>query len=359
MSMPTLSQNALRKEVKAGKLAPVYYFHGAEETLKEEALAGLVDQAVDPASRDFNYDVRHATSLDPEGLHALVNTLPMMAEKRVVVIRDVDGWTAKSPTRKVLLEYLAKPAPETLLVLHQGPPKEDETDEVDKELAARAQVVNFGELDPEEALAWVVQRAKQLGIPLAPEGAEHLVKATGPQLALLRLELEKFAALGATTPIGVEVVGEMVGIRFGETIYDWRDAVLKRDVVRATAMLPRILGQSGVSGVGLVTLLGSSLITLGVVRGHYDRKLRGGALNKATWDTLKANRGGRIGNWGEFVNLAVEVAGDWPQGRIRRGLAALLAADTALKETRISTEEGVLTDLVLQIAARMPAEGAA
>ena len=357
--MPTLSLNALRKEVKAGKLAPVYYFHGAEETLKEEALTALIDLAVDAASRDFNLDTRHATTLDPEALHALVNTLPMMAEKRAVVIRDVDGWTVKSPTRRVLLEYLAKPAPETLLILHQGPPKEGEKDEVDKELAALAQVVSFGELDAEEALAWVTKRAKQLDIPLTVEGAQHLVAATGSSLALLRLELEKLHALGSTTPIGVETVGEMVGIRFGETLFDWRDAVLRRDVAKATAMLPRILGQTGNSGVGMVALLGSSLITLGVVREHYNRKLRGGNLNRATWDTLKANKGGRVGNWGQFVDLMVEVAGEWPAGRIRRGLAALLEADQALKETRISTEEGVLTDLILQIAARMPAEGAA
>jgi DNA polymerase III subunit delta len=357
--MPTLSLNALRKEVKAGKLASVYYFHGAEETLKEEALAALVDLAVDPASRDFNFDVRHATALDPEALHALVNTLPMMAEKRVVVIRDVDGWTIKSPARKVLLEYIAKPAAETLLVLHQGPPKEEKKDEVDDELAAHAKVVNFGELDAEEALAWVTRRARALNVPLTAEGASHLVNAAGPGLALLRLELEKLASLGAKEPIGVETVGEMVGIRFGETIFDWRDAVLKRDVISATAMLPRILGQSGVSGVGLVSLLGTSMIVLGVTRAHYDKRLRDFALNKATWDTMSKNRPGRIGIWKEFVNLLVKVAEDWPQGRIRRALAALLAADQALKETRISTEEGVLTDLVLQIAARMPAEGAA
>jgi DNA polymerase-3 subunit delta len=357
--MPTLSLNALRKEVKAGKLAPVYYFHGAEETQKEEVLAALVDLAVDPASRDFNYDTRHATTLDPEALHALVNTLPMMAERRVVVIRDVDGWTVKSPSRKVLLEYLAKPAPETLLVLHQGPPKEEKKDEIDDDLGALAKVVNFPELDVEEALAWVTRRAKQLEIPLTAEGATHLVNATGTQLALLRMELEKLAALGSTTPIGVETVGEMVGIRHGETIFDWRDAVLTRDAARATAMLPRILGQSGVSGVGLVSLLGTSLIILGVVRGHYDRKLRGGVLTKATWDTMSKNRPGRIGVWKDFIDLLVDVAPDWTQGRLRRGLAATLGADQALKETRISTEEGVLTDLVLQIAARMPAEGAA
>jgi hypothetical protein len=124
-------------------------------------------------------------------------------------------------------------------------------------------------------------------------------------------------------------------------------------------MLPRILAQSGNSGVSLVSLLGSSMITLGVVREHYNRKLRGASLNRATWDTLKANKGGRVGNWGEFVDLMVEVASEWPAGRIRRSLAALLEADQALKETRISTEGGVLTDLILQIAARMPAEGAA
>jgi DNA polymerase-3 subunit delta len=357
--MPTLSLNALRKEVKAGKLASVYYFHGAEETLKEEALGALVDLAVDPASRDFNYDVRHATSLDPEALHALVNTLPMMAEKRVVVIRDVDGWTVKSPARKVLLEYIAKPAAETLLVLHQGPPKGDDKDETDKEIAAHAQVVNFAELDTEEALAWVTRRARQQKILLTEEGAAHLVNAAGPSLALLRLELEKLAALGGSTPIGADVVGEMVGIRFGETIFDWRDAVLRRDVTGAVAMLPRILGQSGVSGVGLVSLLGTSVIILGVTRAHYDRKLRGFELNKATWDTMTKNRPGRIGVWKEFVNLLCDVAVEWPQGRLRRTLAALLAADQALKETRVSTEEGVLTDLILQIAARMPAEGAA
>ena len=358
--MPTLSLNALRKEVKAGKLAPVYYFHGPEETLKEEALAALVELAVDPTTRDFNYDVRHATTLDPEGLHALVNTLPMLAERRVVVIRDIDGWTAKSPTRKVLLDYLAKPAPETVLILHQGPPKDAEKkDEVDDAVAERAQVVNFAELDAEEALDWLLKRAKKAGVPLTEGAAQHLVNATGASLALLRLELEKLSALGATEPIGVEVVGEMVGIRHGETVFDWRDTVLRRDVTKATAILPRVLAQTGNSGVGLVALLGTSLITLGVVRAHYDRKLRGGALNKATWDTLKFNRPGRVGSWGPFVELMVDVASDWPQGRIRRALAACLAADQALKETRLSTEEGVLTDLVLQIAARMPAEGAA
>ena len=58
--MPTLSLNALRKEVKAGKLAPVYYFHDPEETLKEEALAALIDLAVERFEAERRRQVRRA-----------------------------------------------------------------------------------------------------------------------------------------------------------------------------------------------------------------------------------------------------------------------------------------------------------
>ncbi|HEU4569587.1 MAG TPA: DNA polymerase III subunit delta [Gemmatimonadales bacterium] len=354
--MPTLSLDALRKQIKAAKLAPVYYFHGPEETLKEEALAALLDVAVEPSARDFNLDVRTAPALDPEAVHALVNTLPMMAERRAVVLRDVDGWTKRSPARKALLDYLERPAAETLLVLHQGAPKPDDKDEVDTDLAAKATTVNFPELDTDEALAWVTRRAKALKVPLTPEGAAHLVDAVGSQLALLKLELEKLAALGSATPLGPEQVGEYVGVRHGETVYDLRDAIFRRDVAKATAALPRVLTQSGVSGVSLVSLLGTSFLMLGVVRAAYDRKLRGGALGSAVMDGLRKHRPGRIGVWGAFVDVSTATVAEWPQGRIRRALAALLEADQALKGGRQAGDEAVLLDLILQVGARMPAE---
>ena len=39
----------------------------------------------------------------------------------------------------------------------------------------------------------------------------------------------------------------------------------------------------------------------------------------------------------------------WPDLRVRDGLRAALAADRALKNTRISDERGVVTDLVLRL----------
>lgn len=349
--MPTLSVAALRKEVKAGKLRPVYYFHGPEETLKEEAARALLDAALDPSLRDFNFDQRSAQSLDAESLHALVNTLPMMAERRVVILRDVEALKKKGNARSALLKYLESPAEGTMLILIQSAPKKDEREEKsDTDLTAKAQSTVFEELDTDEAMAWVERSAKKLGVTFADGAVKHLVAAVGAELALLRLELDKFAALGGGEAISAERVGDLIGVRFGETIFDWRDAILGDDAPTALRITGPLLDQSGVSGVGLVTLLGSSLIALGVARAHYDRKLSGHALSKAIWDTLTRTRPARIGDWKGFANNLVRWAPAWSQGRIRRALEAALAADTALKGTRLATEQAVLTDLILQLA---------
>src|SRR6185503_1137656 len=101
---------ALRPALQDKKFSPAYYLHGEDEYLKEEALRHLVDAAIDPATRDFNLDQRRGSDLDAESLASLVGMPPMMAERRVVVIRDV---TALRKDARVALEsYLAKPASE-------------------------------------------------------------------------------------------------------------------------------------------------------------------------------------------------------------------------------------------------------
>jgi hypothetical protein len=57
-----------------------------------------------------------------------------------------------------------------------------------------------------------------------------------------------------------------------------------------------------------------------------------------------------IGSWGPFAALVADVVVEWPMSRLRPATAALLEADMALKNTTVSDDEGVLTDLVLTLA---------
>src|SRR5210317_1944643 len=81
---------------------PVYYLTGDEDLLKEEIIELIINSTVEAASRDFNFDVRRAADLDGESLHSLVETPPMLAEQRVVVVKNIEQWRKNAKVWQVV-----------------------------------------------------------------------------------------------------------------------------------------------------------------------------------------------------------------------------------------------------------------
>lgn len=342
--MPSLTKKEFLGALKKGEFDRAYYLHGTDDVLKEEGLRYLIERAVDPATRDFNFDQRSAGQLDPESVEALCNTVPMMAERRVVVIRDVEQWKRKTKARNAFLAYLERPSPDTIVVLVQGSSEEAE----DKELARRAVSVHFGPSTAAEAEKWLERRAAAAGIRFAPGAVAHLLKCTGGDLGAIRLELEKLSALAGDEPITADRIGDLVGIRHGETIFDWRDAVMDGDAGRGVRLLERVLDQSGMSGVKLVTLLGTTFVGVGAVRGAMDAKSRG-PVDKVVWDVLKAGRPFGILPWKEEAVRWARWASKWSETRLREAVRATLDTDRSLKSTTLSDERALLADLVMRL----------
>jgi DNA polymerase-3 subunit delta len=343
--MPAQTYDALLRALAKGDLAPVYYLYGPQDVLKDEAVHAIADRALDPALRDFNFDQRSAGQLDPEAIFTLCTTLPMMAERRVVVLRDVEGWKRRPKTRAAFLRYLERPVPETVVVLVQGSTEA----EPDRELVRGVCAVPCEALPADRARRWLLRRAGTLGVALEDAAADHLVAVADGDLGALAAELQKLAALGGGAPLSVEQVGELVGIRRGETTFDWRDAVLDGQAGRAAAMITPLLDQPGVTAVRLVTLLGTSLIGVGLARSHYDRGVRGGTLQQRLFDKIRALRLFGLPEWKAESGRWARWAAAWPAQRVRDGIRAACDADQALKNTAVSDERGILTDLVLRL----------
>jgi DNA polymerase III subunit delta len=343
--MAAQSPEALVKALKKREFARAYYLHGPEDVLKDEAVRTILDLALDPAMRDFNFDQRSAAQLNPEDVYSLCNTVPMLAERRVVVIRDVEAWKRKSRGRAEFLRYLEQPNPQTVVIMVQGSAEEGE----DRELSQLAFAVRCESLSAPQAVKWVLRQAGRLGLQLETAAAEHLVNAVGPDLGGLNTELAKLASLPSDLPLTAEHVGALVGVRRGETLLDWRTAIIDEQSGHAISLLPSILAQPGISGVKLVTALGTSLLGLALTRACYDGGLRGRALDDAVFKALLRNRPGGLLGYKEEIGRWTRVVAGWPAPRIRAALRATLEADQALKNTTISDERGVLTDLILRL----------
>src|SRR3989454_11974042 len=110
----SLTFDALLRSLKQGAPDLVYYLHGTEDVLKDEAVRALLERAVDPAARDFNVDQRTAADLDPEAFNALVNTPPILTATRAVVLPGMDQLRKTAKVRQELLHYLDSPNPTTV-----------------------------------------------------------------------------------------------------------------------------------------------------------------------------------------------------------------------------------------------------
>ena len=335
---------------KRGEPHAAYYIYGPEDVLKDDAIRYILDLALDPAMRDFNLDQVSAGTLDPEAVEALCTTLPMMAERRVVIIRDVEQWKRRTRGRSAVLRYIEHPSPETVLILVQGPGEE----KPDKDLLKHAEPIACAMESGADVRRWVERRASDRGLTFEDGAVDHLLKVTTGNLSAINTELEKLASLPAGTAITVKQVEDLVGVRHGETPQDWRAAILEDDPAKALELLPMVLSQSGVSGVRLVSLVGTTLIGVGIVRAAYEKGQRGKALSDAAFAALSAGRPGGLGPWGPEAANWAKWSARWPATRIRVALEAALLADRTIKNTGLSSEQAILADMIMRIAHSTP-----
>src|SRR3954471_5111694 len=182
---PAADTKVLRAATKEKAFAPAYYFHGEDDYLKEEELKRLVDAAVDPATRDFNFENLRGGDLDAEALGSIVSTPPMMAERRVVVVRDVSAL--KKDARAMLDKYLKNPAPDVMLALIAPAGAKS-----DAKLAAVTVAIEFAPLTGNRIPKWISYYVEHDLKSSITDGAVTLLQeAAGTDLAQLRVELDK------------------------------------------------------------------------------------------------------------------------------------------------------------------------
>ncbi len=344
--MGALSFDALLRSLKRGAPDPVYYLHGDEDVLKDEAVRALLERAVDPAARDFNIDQRWAPDLDPEAFHALVNTPPMLAATRAVVLRGCEQLKKAVKLRQELLRYLASPNPTTVLVLVQAA-----AEPLDAELARRATAVAVEPLPPARVERWMAHRAQRLGLTLAPEAAELLLATVGSDLAALAGELEKVAAAVGTRPASREDVAALVGVRGDATLQDFVDALCERHTAAAARLIEPVLEQPGMSGVRMLGALGTNLVGTALARAERDRGTPQSRLEGVLLTHLRAARPYGLGSWERTAASWARWAELWRAHELEHAVRLALAADRALKSGTLSDEAQILEHLVLSLAA--------
>jgi DNA polymerase III subunit delta len=341
---PSSPQHVLRDAVRTGQFAAVYYLYGEDDFLKEQAVRQLVEATVDPATRDFNLEVRRGTDLDAETLGSLLATPPMVAERRVVVVRDVSAL--QRDARLMLDRYIGSPIGDVVVVLVAPAGSK-----IDRGLAAATVSLDFEPLTGDRVPKWITHYVEtELQASITPDAVALLQSAVGNDLPQLVIELDKLLSFTGGGLIDESAVAAVVGVRREETLGAFLDAVSAQDAVRALGLLPGVLGQPKTSAVTIVMALTVQTLAIAWARARSEQGVPSSRLAGELFALLKEAGSVYTGRpWGEAVDAwtraVARLPDDSANSMLTGALDALLAADLALKETRLSSDEQLLANL--------------
>jgi DNA polymerase III subunit delta len=333
----------LRKGIQNRSFERAYYFHGDDEYLKDDMLRQMIDAVTGAGTRDFNLDVRRGNEVDAESLLSLLSTPPMMADRRLVVVKDVH--LLKKDARSALEKYLASPAADVvaLLIAPAGT-------KTDASLALLTTAVEFEPLTGDRVPKWITHHVTTtLNSTITPAAVDLLINVVGNDLSQLAAELDKLASYANGAAIDEEAVSAIVGVRRGETLGDLLDRVLAHDAPGALAMIDHVLSQPKTNAVTVGMALTTQMLAVAWVRAARDRGFPAVGIERELFNLLKEGGAYTGRAWGEAVSSWSRAASNWTSQELEAAIDALLAADFALKESRVSSDEQIIASLVLTL----------
>lgn len=234
-----MTSDAIEKAWRKGKPAPVYVFHGEEEFLRSELLHSAAEILVpDEATRSFNFDLLYGAETSLSQAISLAQGYPMMADRRVVIVREAEkvlkpkpAATATASRKKKsnsddpLLTYLEHPNPDCVLIFDAqkfGPKNQSPY----RDLVAKAEVIEFPVLREADVIEWLRGRARSMGRSLSEGAARLLVGHLGTSLRAHANELDKLVTYTwGRDAIRDEDVEQVVGASREHNVFELTKAI--------------------------------------------------------------------------------------------------------------------------------------
>lgn len=229
----------------------IFALVGEEALMLRRSLDKLLAERVEPAAKDFNFDVLEGNDVDARKLADLVGILPMMAQRRVILIRNAHAL--KKGEMEGLTELLPKIPETTDLIL--AAEKSDGRTSFWQKVGKLGKVKEFKPLDAREAPQWITEEARGAGYALDMQAAQWMVSALGNDLSTLLSALEKIYLLKEKDKkISLADVESCVTAVSWRSIFDLTDAVGQRNPERALRLYRR-METSGESPIALLALI--------------------------------------------------------------------------------------------------------
>ncbi len=230
------SAKKILDKLKAGKYDPVYLLQG-EETYYIDIISDYIEaNALSEAEKGFNQVILYGKDAPVAMILTNARRFPMMAERQVVIVREAQDIPDlnKETGSKLLLDYLGRPSPTTVLVLCHKHKTLDKRRELGKKAEQMATSATFKKPYDNQLVDFVLDYVRDKKFSIEEDAARILSEYVGNDLNRLANEADKILiSHEAKETITTTEVMAKVGISREYNIFELQKALINKDWMQA------------------------------------------------------------------------------------------------------------------------------
>ncbi|OGF44411.1 MAG: DNA polymerase III subunit delta [Candidatus Firestonebacteria bacterium RIFOXYC2_FULL_39_67] len=250
-------------------IAPVYFVAGNDEFNKDKKVKEILRKSLPAENKDLNYteieckgkaggeedeDGDPAESEEESGsrraksnfvfdFDSTIKTVPFLADRRVVVLREFEKL--RKDLKDTLLEYVKTPVESTVLILVSKDVKKSDFEKgaAYKKISAAASSTTFTyyQLYPNQLGSEIKKKLSELGKTISQEAVDILVERVGSNMRDLDSEIEKVILyIGDKKHVDEVDVEFLVSGLDARNIFDFVNALAERNLVKSLKIIDDI-----------------------------------------------------------------------------------------------------------------------
>lgn len=328
----------LKAAIRSKQPGQLYFFHGEEVFLLQHYLGQLRKVILDELTESFNYHRFNNENFDLRAFSEAVENLPMMAERTMVQVDDIDLFKLPEDSRNKVVDILAD-IPEYCTVVFVYETVEFKADKRLKklwEVVSRGSIVEFDKQSQRDLVAWITRHFAAKGKSISQDLCVYLLELTDGTMTSLRGEIDKIAAFSGADSIcraDIDAVTEPV---LDAVVFRMTDMLGSREYAKAVDMLQKLLKMQQ-EPIVILGAVGGYLRRLGTARTLCDRGLPAGELMKLCGLSDYAAR------------KTMSAARQFSRGFFKKAMELVLETDRKMK-TSYDDPQRLLETLILQLA---------
>ena len=316
------------------KIPSLLLFEGDEEYLKQSALSALRKLLLPEGFEDLNETVLDAPETDQ--LIAASETLPFMADRRLVIVRDHPALIGRAEADDRLANYLFSVPASTVLLFYCAK-KPDGRKKLYTTIKKQNGIVTFSALKERELTAFVTSAFRDLGRECDERTADFLVFTCGTDAGQLMTEIAKIAShSGGGAPVHPDEVKALATPSTECTVFQMVDAVVSGQNDRAFRLMRNQL-LNGTDRLYMLSMLLRQFRLLQHIRIMQYEKCSRDAIRSA------------LGVPPFAADQYMRQASMYTNAQIKKAVAICFDTEYAVKSGRLN-QEGSLESVMLKLA---------